>query len=393
MRRKIISIFMMLALMFGVFLLPVNSVSASNTNTTTKSTTLSVSNFSNFFWIWQLQGMVDRYGSIEALISHLKSIGITNVCVKYHEGSSYYGSGVNFKSDYLKYYNAFKSAGFTVGTWGYNYFNYPGTEANIIVEALQNSDYYIYDPEVDVSNKWTASADVCATVRRSTNKLIGYSSFPIATYHQDIPYSVFESYCDFSSPQIYWGELQWDISKAVNQTISSYKTLGLNLPMFPSIQTYGVTVASYSTFNSYGFKYCGLWDLDECDSNFYSSLNISASNSVTDSTAKVDALKQSNAFLQNDCNIVHGSSLVVDGIIGTKSLNTLNSYPIELNTNNIENQWIQQKLISYNYLPKGNDTGYWTQACKDAVQKMQHNWGRTEDGIVGIDTWKILTTN
>ncbi|APM39384.1 peptidoglycan-binding domain-containing protein [Clostridium kluyveri] len=347
-------------------------------------------NLNNFIWIWQLQNEVNQYGSIEALISHLKSIGITNVCIKYHEGASYTGGGINFKNDYLKYYDAFKAARFAVGTWGYNYFNYPGTEANIIVEALQNSDYYIYDPEVDVSNKWTASANVCATVRRSTNKLIGYSTFPIATYHQDIPYSVFNQYCDFTSPQIYWGELQWSAPKAIERTKSDYASLGLTLPIYPSIQTYGVTTDSYSTFKNYGFKFFGAWDLDEADNAFYSGLNGSTT-ALTKVTT--DALKESIANLQYDCNLVHGTSLLVDGIAGTKTLNTLNSYPIEINSNNVVNQWLQQKLIQWGYLGKGNGTGYWTQACFQAITELQKNWGRSTDGIIGKDTWTIFLTN
>lgn len=358
--------------------------------TPAKAQEVSKDNIGNFFWIWQIQNEVDHYGSIQALISHLKSVGVDNVCIKYHEGSSYSGGGVNFKSDYLKYYSYFKQAGFKVGTWGYNYFNNQGTEANIIVEALQNSDYYIYDPEVDVSGKWTASENVCATVRRSTNKPIGYSTFPIASYHQDIPYSVFNTYCDFTSPQIYWGELQWDANKAINRTIADYQSLGLNKPIYPSIQTYGTTKESYNACKQYGFKCYGYWDLDEANDTFYSSL----SSSVATTTPQItDTLKQSIMAIQYDCNTVHGTSLVVDGIAGTKTRNTLNSYPVELDTNNAVNQWIQEKLISYGYLPTGSDTGYWTQQCVSAVTNLQNNWGLSTDGIIGQQTWNILLTN
>lgn len=381
-KNRIVTLILALAFTVGVFLMPRN----------VQAQQITKDNLNNFFWVWQIENEVNQYGSIQALISHLKSIGITNVCIKYHEGASYSGGGVNFKESYLKYYDAFKVAGFTVGTWGYNYFNYPGTEANIIVEALQNSDYYIYDPEVDVSNKWTASANVCATVRRSSNKLIGYSTFPIATYHQDIPYSVFNQYCDFTSPQIYWGELQWNASKAIDRTIADYKSLGLTLPVYPSIQTYGVSVDSYNTFKSYGFNVVGAWDLDEADTNFYSGLG-NSNNSIPLITVTTDALKESIKSIQYDCNLVHGTSLVADGIAGTKTINTLNSYPIEINSNNVVNQWLQQKLIQWGYLGKGNDTGYWTQACFQAITELQKNWGRSTDGIIGKDTWTIFLTN
>ena len=379
-KNKILFLAMALAFMVGAFFMPQN----------VQAQEVAKNNFSNFFWVWQLQDQVNQYGSIEGLISHLKSTGITNVCIKYHEGSSYFGGGVNFKSDYLKYYSYFKKAGFKVGTWGYNYFNNQGTEANIIAEALQNSDYYIYDPEVDVSNKWTASANVCATVKRSTTKPVGYSSFPIASYHQDIPYSVFDKYCDFASPQIYWEELQWNSDKAISKTVSDYKSLGLNKPIYPSIQTYKTTKESYNTCKNYGFKYFGYWDLDEADNNFYGSLG----SSVATTTPQVtDSLKSSIMAIQYDCNVVHGTSLAVDGIAVTKTHNILNSYPIQLDTNNAVNQWLQQKLIAYGYLPAGSDTGYWTQQCVSAVTNLQHNWGLSTDGIIGAHTWNVFLTN
>ena len=377
MKKKILSIVMALAFMVGAFFTPQNVQAQQN-------------NFSNFFWIWQLQDQVNHYGSIQSLISHLKSIGVNNVCIKYHEGASYTGGGVNFKNDYLKYYSYFKQAGFKVGTWGYNYFNYAGTEANIIVEALQNSDYYIYDPEVDVSGKWTASANVCATVRKNTSKPIGYSTFPIATYHQDIPYGVFNQYCDFTSPQIYWGELQWPAQTAIEKTKSDYASLGLTLPIYPSIQTYGVSKDSYNACKQYGFKYFGYWDLDQANNDFYGSLVISIAITTLIGT---DNLKQSIMAIQYDCNVVHGTSLAVDGIAGTKTYNTLNSYPIQLDTNNAVNQWLQQKLITYGYLPKGSDTGYWTNQCVSAITEMQKNWNLSTDGIIGKQTWRIFLTN
>jgi hypothetical protein len=390
MKKRIICFVTTLILMIGVIFIPQNNVQASSSVTT--------DNIGNFYWIWQLQDQVNQYGSIQALISHLKSLGVNNVCIKYHEGSSYSGGGVNFKSDYLKYYSYFKQAGFTVGTWGYNYFNNQGAEANVIVEALQNSSYYIYDPEIDVSGKWTACANVCATVRRSTTKPIGYSSFPIASYHQDIPYSVFNQYCDFTSPQIYWGELQWDSTKAINRTISDYQSLGLNLPIYPSVQTYGVTVGSYSVCKNYGFKYYGYWDLDEQDNNFVNSLGYFGSVATTNNTSNTvstDKLQQQIASLQYDFNLVHGDEIYLteDGIAGTKTLNALNSYLIELNTNNVENQWIQEKLISWNYLPKGNDSGYWDKSSFQAITELQKNWNLSTDGIIGKNTWNIFLTN
>lgn len=132
-----------------------------------------------FVWVWQIENLVkNKYKTIDNLINHLKELKINDVCIKYHEGSSEIGGGVNFKNDFYKYAPVFKKNGFKVGTWGYNYFNHLDDEANLIIEALNNSDYYIYDPEVDVSNKFTQAEYVCKKVRQThTHKTIGYASF------------------------------------------------------------------------------------------------------------------------------------------------------------------------------------------------------------------------
>lgn len=224
-----------------------------------------------FLWIWQLQNEVNKYGGIDSLINYLKSINIEDVCIKYHEGSSVTGGGINFKADFLKYVNNFKNAGFKVGTWGYNYFNYIQTESNLIIEAINNSDYYIFDVEDHVVNKFDEAEQVCSIVRNACpNACIGYSSFPIVSYHLDIPYVIFNNYCDFASPQCYWGEMQWSVNKCIDTMLEDYESYGLDKPIYPSIQTYGVSGESYDIYAAYKFYLTGGWSLDEIDSTFES---------------------------------------------------------------------------------------------------------------------------
>ncbi|WP_369704994.1 Ig-like domain-containing protein [Clostridium moutaii] len=229
---------------------------------------------STSMWIWQLQSQVDAYGGIDNLIAKLKSMGINNVCIKYNEGSSPSGGGTNFRDDFLKYVGNFKQAGFIVGTWGYNYFNYPEDEANLIIEALNNSDYYVFDAEDAVSGKTQQAEQVCQIIRnKCPNAIIGYTSFPIASYHQDIPYSVFNEYCDFSAPQCYWGDMQWSVASCLNKMVQDYKTYGLDKPIYPIIQTYNVDYGDYSTYSGYDFKATGLWSLDNIGSTFMQFIN------------------------------------------------------------------------------------------------------------------------
>lgn len=221
-------------------------------------------------WIWNLNTLISKYGSIDALISKLKAMNVKDVCIKYHEGSGpTTNDGTNFQSLFQNYVSYFKNAGFVVGTWGYNYFNHVQEEANMIIAALNESDYYLFDPEVDVSGKSNQAEQICQLIRQAhPNAIIGYSSFPIVDLHQDIPYSVFDKYCDFASPQIYWGEMEWNINTAIDKTISDHKAYGLNKPIYPSIQTYKLSSGDYDTYMKYGFDKTYAWSMDESDDVF-----------------------------------------------------------------------------------------------------------------------------
>lgn len=222
-----------------------------------------------FFWIWQLNKQAQKYKGIDGLIAKLKELGVNDVCIKYHEGSSPIGGDINFKADFLSYVNDFKRAGFRVGTWGYNYFNHVEAEANLIIDALNNSDYYIFDPEVDTRNKTDAARRVCQLVRSAKpSAIIGYSTFPIVSYHQDIAYSIFNTFCDFASPQAYWGEMQWSMDRCISQMKVEHEKHSLNKPIYPSIQTYNMNYNDLINYISYGFVNTGFWSLDQTDSTF-----------------------------------------------------------------------------------------------------------------------------
>lgn len=222
-----------------------------------------------FLWIRQLQKQVNKFGSINALIDILKRLSISDVCIKYHEGSKFADEGINFKEAYMSYANDFKNAGFRVGTWGYNYFNNVADEINCIKSAIDNSDYYIYNPEVDVANENSAAEMVCSSIRnRYPDTIIGYSTFPIISYHENIPYLVFNKYCDFASPKCYWGEMKWNVDVCIDRTFKEYRKYNLDKPIYPSIQIYNVVYNDLARYIGYKFSYTGLWNLDDWSSTF-----------------------------------------------------------------------------------------------------------------------------
>jgi hypothetical protein len=342
-----------------------------------------------FTWIWQLDNLVNKYGGIDNLIGKLKSLNIKDVCIKFHEGASYSG----FRDPFLKYKANFKNAGFKVGTWGYNYFNDTYTEGRIIIDALDNSDYYMFDPEVNVLNKFTAAETVCQAVRQAHPKsTIGYASFPIVSLHLDIPYSVFNKYCNFASPQAYWGEMQWDINTCIDKMLSDHKYYGLNLPIYPSIQTYNVSIDSYVAYTKYGFNYTGAWSFDEIDSTFESLASGYRDGTTVLVIPNIIILQESIKALQYDLNIDYNAKLVINGAADQNTLAALNgiqSIIVKGHKSSVV-KWVQQKLIGYGYLAEGQDTGIYDEATFQAVTNMQKNWGRPTDGILRPETWDIF---
>lgn len=346
-----------------------------------------------FIWIWKLEDLVNKYGNADNLIAKLKSLDIDDVCIKFHEGASYSGGGIKYRSTFLKYRSYFKDAGFKVGTWGYNYFNDTYTEGRIIIDALDNSDYYVFDPEVDVVNKFTQAEKVCISVRAAHPKsILGYSSFPIVSLHKDIPYQVFNKYCNFASPQAYWGEMQWDINKCIDKMLADHKYYGLNLPIYPSIQTYGVSLDSYSAYTKYGFNYTGAWSLDDADSIFESFVPNYVDGGAAIKANTTDNLKRSIMALQYDLNSDYNAKVSVSGIADKETLTALNGIKGLLVKGHKSHvvKWIQQKLIGWNYLKKGQDTQVLDENTFQAITNLQKNWGRATDGIMDLDTWSIF---
>ena len=219
-----------------------------------------------FMWIWKIEEAIKKHGSIEAMILKLKELNILDVCIKYHEGSYAIAERINYRNDFLKYKSIFKKNGFTVGSFGYNYFNNIKAESNLIIDALNNSDYYIFHAEIDVRNKFSQTEEICKIIRIAHPKAkIGYSSFPIGSYHTDIPYEVFDRYCDFTSPRCYFYEMRWTVQKCMDTMIGDYRRLRLNKPIYPSIEAYKLTLEQREQFQRYGYSKFGLWYFDQID--------------------------------------------------------------------------------------------------------------------------------
>ncbi len=367
-------------------------------------------NFSNWIWIWKIQTEVEKYGSIDAVIAQLKQLGIHNVCMKFHEGASPIGGGVDYRAAYYQYKDAFKKAGFTVGTWGYNYFNDLPAEEGLIDEAIKNSDYYIFDPEADTSGKFSQAKTILTNLRKKHPKfLIGYSTFPIASFHKDIDYKDFDKYCDFASPQIYWGELTWGAVEAITRMLKDHKAIAVTKPIYPSIQTYNVSSSSYKKFLTYKFAKYGAWSLDDADDVYaqFVSKNPKAVISAAYLPSSVRLMR-----VQHVLNGVMGTQLEENDTLDEPTQEVIKQFQAIMGlpqTGQLTlKTWQALALVNEKHIIGAEDsehpyptryiqwrmglpiTGVYDDAMKAAITAYQTAGGITATGVVGQATWTAL---
>lgn len=116
-------------------------------------------------------------------------------------------------------------------------------------------------------------------------------------------------------------------------------------------------------------------------------------NSNTTTYISSNKIQQSIMALQYDFNKVFGSNLIVDGVVGTETINTISHYVARKGDKNDIVKWIQQKLMIWGYLPKNSDDGVFGDNTYKAVLSLQKNWGRVVDGVIGQKTWEIFLNN
>lgn len=363
-----------------------------------------------FLWIWNIKNI----GTPDVVISKLKDLNIDDVCIKYHDGRA----PMNFKSDFLEYMPALKRAGIRVGAWGYNYFNSPDSEADLVIDSFRNgADYYIFDAEIEVEGKVQQTENVLQQVRKSVPKArLGYAPFPYANLHSSYPYEVFDKYCDFASPQLYWQTIGDPVDISINKMVQSFKAKKLKLPIYPSIQSYKQQMDDYKKFCAM-YKEFGLWDLDSMDSNcrsFLNTINISSKNMPTEKPKP--QIDQKVLYLQKVLNNLKicdqwGAVLAEDGMYGPRTQSAVKRFqsivgimvdgiagPITWSVLNsilakpLTSKGSKGSVVRYiQYRVGVTIDGIFGQDTEDGVRVFQNRFGcRQIDGVVGPETWGKL---
>lgn len=124
---------------------------------------------------------------------------------------------------------------------------------------------------------------------------------------------------------------------------------------------------------------------------------IDNSNSDTLITNVKDPTKiQQIKALQYDLNVDYNAKLTnTDGNVYQSTLDALNGIKGAIVKGHKSKvvQWVQQKLIKYGFLGKGQDTGVYDEPTFQAVTNLQKAWGKPTDGVLRIETWNIFLDN
>lgn len=183
-------------------------------------------------WIWYLEKCEN--GNLELIGQKAKNAGVRGLLIKAHDGGSVW-------TQFAGAVSRLKDHGFTVGAWGYCYGRDVPAEASAALASLgMGADWYVIDAEIEFETRAGAekAKQLCQLIRDGApDATIGFSSFPVATYHPLFPYKIFSSYCDVSLPQVYWAAVGWPLERLWTRTLND--NLPFGRPLAPVGQTFG----------------------------------------------------------------------------------------------------------------------------------------------------------
>ncbi|WP_027416353.1 S-layer homology domain-containing protein [Aneurinibacillus terranovensis] len=220
-----------------------------------------------YMWIWQADKIYG--GDVQQMVTNATSLGLKGVLIKFADGSLARDSASqSYMQQFKRLVGPFKAAGFTVGGWIYQYLTDVAGEVDACAQAIQaGADWIVIDSESEINGKAAQVAQFGQRLRaRFPNVTVGLSSFAIADYHSEVPYQEYAKFVDVMMPQIYWGEMGWDVGVAFQASVTSYKKIGK--PIAPSGQAFGnVQPADMARFvqlcGNARFSHISWWDWQE----------------------------------------------------------------------------------------------------------------------------------
>lgn len=314
-------------------------------------------------WIWVLEDIRKDY------LEQLKTCRAKRVYLKVFDGRSKpmfwdFQCNKNIINDFNK--NEIQVYG-----WGYHY----GTpdiakQVDAVQQALDcGLDGYVVDMESEVED--TATHDNVDKLLAALKPVVpaggfGYTSFGHPEFHPNIPWKIFDKYCELAMPQIYFEKFTFGRNNEdeVQQCLSAHKKLGLTTAILPIWGSESNTFqpASRAELQAYLDRFPGssIWRVpkynergDAWNLNYDAPALMPSSGSATLPTLpaltrvlKLGKIGKDIEALQNALNAQGFNSGQVDGEFGDKT--------------------------------------------EKAVRRFQQKAGLTVDGEVWTETWKAL---
>jgi hypothetical protein len=234
-------------------------------STTSQSAPSSFSN-GTYLFIWKADQLDN--GDVTTMIQDAKLLGVKGVIIKFANGSvNGDEKSQQYMDQFKKLVGPFKNAGFSVGGWIYQYLTDVNGEVDACSQAVQaGADFIVLDGEGDLSGKNAQVTQFGQLFRAKYPHFpLALSSFAIADYHPEVPYTEYSQFVDAMMPQIYWGEMGRSVTAAFQPSIASYQKF--NKPIFPTGQLYTTTSQDKTEFiqlcKNAGISSVSWWDWDE----------------------------------------------------------------------------------------------------------------------------------
>lgn len=208
-----------------------------------------------------------REAKIQAIVEKAKKYGLNYLIVR----TSVHGVAVKTcPSDYADVLqDACHREGIKV--WGYGRISAKDVEAEVerAKEVLRPTtsggydfDGYIFDAEDETygrdGNVKTILSSVHDWLKATVpNKRLAYSSYGIPSYHSWFPRSLYNQFCHYAMPQLYWvswrqGKLNWSLEQSLRKSLDEWRDCPL--PVILTVQSYSTVKPEEMT------KFLSGWD-------------------------------------------------------------------------------------------------------------------------------------
>jgi hypothetical protein len=194
------------------------------------------------FFTWRL--VVVEGGDPQAIVAQALAANLTHVLIKIANGILSYNIDPTTGLDRAQIVSrALRAQGVQVLGWHYVYGDNPIGEANIAIRRINEVgvDGYVIDAEQEYKRPGMRTS----ATRFMTHLRNALPTFPFAlstyrypSYHPELPWREFLTYCDLSMPQVYWMQAT-NAGQQLIRCVNEYQAMTPYRPIVPTGAAFG----------------------------------------------------------------------------------------------------------------------------------------------------------